>query len=158
MADIHIVREHGLGLEQARKLAFRWAEVAEKKLEMDCTYEEGKTHDVVSFKRPGASGELKVSKDRFQLDARLGMLLGVFKGKIESAIVENLDQLLAHQDPLYAFEQGLSKHEAKHEKHAPKHDKHEKHEKHDAKHAKHAEPHKAPAKAAAKAPAPRKAK
>ena len=38
MADIHIVREHSLGLEQARKLAFRWAEVAEKKLEMDCTY------------------------------------------------------------------------------------------------------------------------
>ena len=159
MADIHIVREHGLGLEQARKLAFRWAQVAEKKLEMDCTYEEGKTHDVVSFKRPGASGELKVSKDRFQLDARLGMLLGVFKGKIENAIVENLDELLAHQDPLYAFEQGLSRHEAKHEKHEAKHEaKHEKHapkhEKHDAKHAKHAEPHKAPA----KAPAPRKAK
>jgi len=154
VADIHIVREHGLGLEQARKLAFRWAEVAEKKLEMDCTYEEGKTHDVVSFKRPGASGELKVSKDRFQLNARLGMLLGVFKGKIESAIVENLDELLAHKDPLHAFEQGLSKHEAKREKPAAKHDKHEKHEKHDAKHAKHAEPHKAPA----KAPAPRKAK
>ena len=115
MADIHIVREHSLGLEQARKLAFRWAEVAEKKLEMDCTYEEGKTHDVVSFKRPGASGELKVTKDRFQLDARLGMLLGVFKGKIEGAIVDNLDQLLAHQDPLYAFEQGLARHESRHE-------------------------------------------
>ena len=151
MADIHIVREHGLGLEQARKLAFRWAEVAEKKLDMDCTYEESQASDTVHFKRPGASGELKVSKDRFQLNARLGMLLGVFKGKIESEIVRNLDQLLAHEDPLHAFEQGL----AKHEKHAPKHDKHEKH---DAKHAKHAEPHKAPAKAAAKAPAPRKAK
>jgi putative polyhydroxyalkanoate system protein len=116
VADIHIVREHSLGLEQARKLAFRWAEVAEKKLEMDCTYEEGRTHDVVSFKRPGASGELKVSKDRFVLDARLGMLLGVFKGKIEGAIVENLDQLLAHQDPLYAFEEGLARHESRHGK------------------------------------------
>jgi putative polyhydroxyalkanoate system protein len=116
VADIHIIREHSLGLVQARKLAFRWAEVAEKKLEMDCTYEEGKTHDVVSFKRPGASGELKVSKDRFVLDARLGMLLGVFKGKIEGAIVENLDQLLAHQDPLYAFEEGLARHESRHDK------------------------------------------
>jgi putative polyhydroxyalkanoate system protein len=144
VADIHIVREHGLGLDQARKLAFRRAEVAEKKLDMDCTYEEGKAHDLVSFKRPGASGELKVGKDRFELNARLGMLLGVFKAKIESEIVRNLDELLAHQDPLYAFEQGLQKHETKH---AAKHEK---------KPAKHAE-HKAPAKAAAKAPA-RKAK
>ncbi|HEY0825068.1 MAG TPA: polyhydroxyalkanoic acid system family protein [Ramlibacter sp.] len=156
MADIHIVREHGLGLEQARKLAFRWAEVAEKKLEMDCTYEEGKAHDVVSFKRPGASGELREGKDRFELNARLGMLLGVFKGKIESEIVRNLDELLAHKDPLYAFEAGLARHEAKHEAKHPA--KHEKHEKHEAKHAKHAEPHKAAPKTAAKAPAARKAK
>ena len=137
MADIHIVREHGLGLAQARKLALRWAEVAEKKLDMECTYEEGKAHDVVHFKRPGAHGELNVGKDRFTLDAKLGLLLGVFKGKIESAIVENLDQLLAHKDPLHAFEQGLAKHETKHA----------------AKHAKpHAEPHKAAktAKASAK--------
>ena len=142
MADIHIVREHGLGLQGARKLAFRWAEVAEKKLEMDCTYEEGKTHDVVRFQRPGASGELKVSKDCFELAARLGILLGVFKGRIESAIVENLDQLLAHKDPLYAFEEGLAKHEGKHAKH-PK---------------PHAATHKPAAKPAAKAPAARKAK
>lgn len=114
MADIHIVREHALGLEEARKLAFRWAEVAEKKLEMDCTYAEGRTSDVVSFKRAGAHGELKVTKDRFELDARLGLLLGVFKAKIEGEIVRNLDQLLAHHDPLDAFEQGLEKHENRH--------------------------------------------
>ena len=140
MADIHIVREHGLGLPQARKLAFRWAEVAENKLDMSCTYEEGKLSDVVSFKRPGASGELKVTKDRFELVARLGLLLGVFKGKIESEIVRNLDELLEQKDPLHAFEQGLASHEAKKSAKAAK---------------PHAE-HKAGAKAAAKAPAPRK--
>lgn len=137
MADIHIVREHALGLEQARKLAFRWAEVAEKKLDMDCTYAEGKSHDVVTFKRPGASGELKVTRDRFELDARLGLLLGVFKAKIEGEIVRNLDELLAQEDPLHAFEHGLQQHEAKRAaKHAGKHAK------------PHAEPHKAAAKAA----------
>ncbi|HVE54780.1 MAG TPA: polyhydroxyalkanoic acid system family protein [Ramlibacter sp.] len=121
MADIHIVREHALGLEQARKLAFRWAEVAEKKLEMDCTYAEGKSSDVVSFKRPGASGELKVTKDRFELDARLGLLLGMFKSRIEGEIVKNLDQLLNEEDPLNAFEQGLQKHETKSAaRHAPR--------------------------------------
>ena len=114
MADIRIVREHGLGLDGARKLAVRWAQVAEKKLEMECTYEEGRGSDVVSFRRPGASGQLRVSAERFELHARLGLLLGVFRGKIESAIVQNLDELLAHEDPLHAFEQGLAKHEARH--------------------------------------------
>ena len=74
MPDIHIIREHDLGLAQARKLAFRWAETAEEKLDMECTYEEGKTSDLVCFKRPGASGELRVTKNRFELDARLGLL------------------------------------------------------------------------------------
>lgn len=143
MADIHIVREHGLGLPQARKLAFRWAEVAEKKMDMDCTYEEGKVSDVVSFKRPGASGELKVTKDRFELVARLGLLLGVFKGKIESEIVRNLDELLQQKDPLHAFEQGLASHEAKKVARTAR---------------PHADTHKAASKAAAKAPASRKPK
>jgi putative polyhydroxyalkanoate system protein len=147
VADIHIVREHALGLPQARKLALRWAEVAEQKLDMECTYEEGKTSDVVSFKRPGAHGELKVDKGRFELTARLGLLLGVFKGKIEGAIVENLDALLSHQDPLHAFEQGLAKHD--------KTDKAEKADKPAAR------PHKAATKTAAKPAAgkaaPRKA-
>ena len=114
MAEITIVREHALGLEQARKLAWRWAEVAQQKLQMACSHVEGSTADVVRFKRPGAHGELKVTNDRFELHAKLGMLLGVFKHRIEAEIVRNLDQLLAHEDPLHAFEQGVSRHEAKH--------------------------------------------
>ena len=39
MPDIQIQREHQLGLAQARKLAFKWAETAEEKLDMECTYE-----------------------------------------------------------------------------------------------------------------------
>ena len=122
MADIRIVREHGLGLEKARKLAWRWAEIAEKKLEMECTYEEGETQDVVRFKRSGAHGELQVDPNQFQLHARLGLLLGVFKAKIENEIEKNLDELLAHEDPMHAFDQGLAKHEARRAaKHAKPH-------------------------------------
>lgn len=112
MPDIHITREHSLGLAGARKLAFQWAEAAEKKLDMECTYEEGKTSDVVTFTRPGASGELKVTKDAFVLDARLGILLGVFKDRIESEIVKNLDRLLEQEDPHSAFAKGLADHES----------------------------------------------
>jgi putative polyhydroxyalkanoate system protein len=113
VSDIHIVREHNLGLVEARKLAARWAEVARRKLDMHCSHEQDETGDVVRFQRSGASGALHVDGQRFTLDAKLGLLLGMFRHKIESEIVRNLDELLAHQDPLNAFEQGLAKHEAK---------------------------------------------
>lgn len=118
MHEIHISRDHSLGLAQARKLAFRWAETAEEKLGMECTYEEGKTEDVVSFTRAGANGELKVTEDRFELDARLGFLLGAFRERIEGEIVKNLDLLLAHKEPLKAFDEAIAKPAAKKE-HAP---------------------------------------
>ena len=111
MPDIHIVRNHSLGLATARKLAFRWAEEAEERMDMECVYEEGKASDLVTFTRPGCNGELKVTKDSFVLDARLGLLLGVFREKIETLIVENLDQLLEAKDPLKAFDKGLAHHD-----------------------------------------------
>ena len=95
MADIQIQREHTLGLAEARKIAFKWAEQAEEKFDMECTYEEGKTEDLVSFTRSGVSGTLTVTKDRFELEARLGFLLGAFKDRIEEEIVKNLDTLIA---------------------------------------------------------------
>lgn len=95
MPDIHIEREHSLGLAAARKLAFRWAEEAEERLGMECVYEEGQTSDLVTFTRTGVNGELKVTKDRLELDARLGVLLGAFRDRIEAEIVKNLDALLA---------------------------------------------------------------
>lgn len=104
MPDIHIQRDHALGLPEARKLAFRWAELAQEKFDMACTYEEGKASDRLSFSRSGVNGELKVTGERFELDARLGFLLGVFKERIESEIVKTLDELLAHEDPMKALD------------------------------------------------------
>ena len=113
MPEIHITREHGRGLAEARKLAFKWAETAEQKLDMECVYEEGKTSDVVTFTRSGVNGELKVTKDSFVLDARLGFLLGAFKERIETEIVKNLDKLLAEKDPHKAFDKAVARHGAK---------------------------------------------
>ena len=95
MPDIHIQRDHDLGLREARKLALRWAEMAQEKLELTCSYEEGEDCDLLSFSRSGVKGELKVTGDVFELDARLGLLLGVFKDRIETEIARNLDELLA---------------------------------------------------------------
>ena len=95
MADIHIHRAHRLGLAKARKTAWQWAEAAEEKFGMECTVIEGEDSDIVEFKRAGVDGQLLVSADSFDLSARLGLLIGVFRGRIESEIEENLDSLLA---------------------------------------------------------------
>jgi putative polyhydroxyalkanoate system protein len=95
MADIHIHRKHTLGLTKARDMAFKWAEDIENKLDMACTYEEGKTEDCVSFKRSGVNGTLTVTKDGFELNAKLGFLVSAFKDKIEAEISKNLDALLS---------------------------------------------------------------
>lgn len=103
MPDIHIVRDHSLGLKAARKVAFQWAEQAEADFDMQCTYEEGDDADQVSFSRSGVSGTLDVSASRFELNAKLGFLLGAFKDRIEAEIVKNLDTLLSVKAPAKAL-------------------------------------------------------
>lgn len=95
MADLHIVREHTLGLGKARKIAFKWAEQVETEFDMVCVYAEGDDTDEVEFSRSGVNGTLAVSATQFELRAKLGFLVGAFKHKIEAEIVKNLDTLLA---------------------------------------------------------------
>ncbi len=95
MADINIHREHALGLAKARKVAWQWAEQVEQEFDMECTVIEGQTSDTVQFTRSGVNGQLIVAADHFDLQARLGFLLGAFARTIEAEILKNLDQLLA---------------------------------------------------------------
>ena len=95
MADIHIRREHQLGLTGARRLAARWAEQAEAEFDMRCTHGTANGVDEVQFSRSGVNGTLRVGADHFELEARLGFLLAAFKERIEAEIVKNLDGLLA---------------------------------------------------------------
>ncbi|MCB2016570.1 MAG: polyhydroxyalkanoic acid system family protein [Hydrogenophaga sp.] len=97
MSSIHIRRNHHLGLAGARKVAWKWAEHVEAEFDMECSYAEGKDGDEVNFTRTGVKGTLLVTADHFELDAKLGLLLGVFKDRIESEIVKNLDELLTQK-------------------------------------------------------------
>ena len=99
MADIHIHREHTLGLPKARKIAWKWAEDVEKQFDMECTVIEGETSDTVEFARSGVKGTLIVAPDHFELDAKLGFLLGAFSKTIEAEITKNLDALLSQSAP-----------------------------------------------------------
>lgn len=95
MPDIRIHRKHKLGLPRAREVAWKWAEEVEKKFDMSCTVIEGETSDTVEFARLGVNGRLIVAGDHFDLDAKLGFLLGAFSRTIEHEIERNLDDLLA---------------------------------------------------------------
>jgi putative polyhydroxyalkanoate system protein len=95
MPDIKIHREHSLGLVKARKIAWQWAEQVEKDFDMSCTVVEGEFSDTVEFTRTGVSGHLIVAADHFDLNAKLGFLLGAFAKTIEGEIRKNLDTLLA---------------------------------------------------------------
>jgi len=93
--DIKIHRDHRLGLAKACKVAWQWAEQVEQKFDMACTVIEGETSDTVEFTRSGVNGRLIVAADHFDLDAKLGFLLGAFSKTIEGEIEKNLDSLLA---------------------------------------------------------------
>lgn len=99
MPDIHIHRDHQLGFKEARKIAFSWAEKAEEKFDMECTYEEGETEDTLTFSRSGVKGTLLVDANQFEMKAQLGFLFGAFKDRIESEIGEQLDALLNAPHP-----------------------------------------------------------
>ena len=97
MPDIRIHRDHSLGLAKARKLAWEWAEHVEQKFDMECTVLEGETSDTVEFKRSGVTGELIVAPDHFELQAKLGFLLGAFAKTIQAEIEKELDKLLSQE-------------------------------------------------------------
>ena len=65
---------------------------------MECSVLEGETSDTVSFTRAGVNGELIVAADHFDLQAKLGFLLGAFSKTIEAEILKNLDTLLAKNE------------------------------------------------------------
>jgi putative polyhydroxyalkanoate system protein len=95
MAHIQIHRPHKLGLAKARKIAWQWAEEVESRFAMECTVYEGEDSDTIEFVRSGVKGELVVSADAFELQAKLGLLLGALRGTIEKEIEGELDKLLA---------------------------------------------------------------
>ena len=94
MPDLRIHRDHALGLKKAREVAWKWAEDAESKFQMECTVVEGEFSDTVEFKRSGVNGTLIVAADHFDLHAKLGFLLGAFSRTIEGEIEKTLDDLL----------------------------------------------------------------
>ena len=94
MPELRIDRGHQLGLDAAREVARRWTREAQTDWGMSCRAEPGEAEDRVFFERSGVSGCLTVSADRFDLQLKLGFLLGAYSRQIEQKIRANLDDLL----------------------------------------------------------------
>ena len=62
---------------------------------MESTVIEGETSYTVEFTRSGVNGRLIVAADHFDLNSKLGFLLGAFSKTIEVEITKYLDALLA---------------------------------------------------------------
>ena len=97
MADLKLHRDHTLGLARARKVALKWAEDVEEKLDMECTIVEGDDEDELLFKRSGVDGRMIVAADHFDLEAKLGFLLKPFLATIEAEVTRQLDEALAKE-------------------------------------------------------------
>ncbi len=96
MPELRIEREHALGLAAARQVADDWMAAASRDYGLSCVKESDDGCDRIAFSRSGVSGQVRVTANRFELDAKLGFLLGAFKDRIEAEISRNLDQLLAN--------------------------------------------------------------
>ena len=97
MPQIHVHRDHTLGLARARKVAWKWAEYVEKKFDMECTVLEGDTSDTVQFQRSGVNGTMIVTGEHFEIEAKLGLLMGAFTSQIQSEVGRQLDEALAKE-------------------------------------------------------------
>jgi putative polyhydroxyalkanoate system protein len=91
MADIDIKRAHNIGLAAARKAADRMAEDLAQKFGLSGGWT-GNTHH---FDRPGVTGSLHLTDKDLHLTVKLGLLLKMMRGPLESAIVRELDALFA---------------------------------------------------------------
>jgi putative polyhydroxyalkanoate system protein len=88
MADIEVQRDHGLGLKKAKAAAQKVADEMAENFDMESEWEGNTLH----FSRSGVTGELTVTKNSVQMNAKLGFLLSAFKPKIEAQIEKNFDE------------------------------------------------------------------
>ena len=91
MARIVVRRQHDLGLAKAKRLAQSTA----KRLKDDYGGSFGWKGNVLQFERRGASGSIAVTKDDFEVQVELGLLLRPLRSRIEREIVAFCDQHLS---------------------------------------------------------------
>ena len=93
MSTIRISRAHGTTVKKAKEAVEQIA--AELAEEFDVSYEwEGPT---LHFRRAGVEGTMTVERKTLEIDATLGMLVGMLKSRIEREIHRYCDEQFGPQ-------------------------------------------------------------
>jgi putative polyhydroxyalkanoate system protein len=87
MANIHIKRNHRLGIENARAEVEKLAQSLRADLQVDYAW----TGNTLEFTRLGASGTIDVGADYIDLEIDLQIPLSLMKIAIEQSINNRLD-------------------------------------------------------------------
>jgi len=82
MSTVHIRRVHGQSLKKAREAAQRIADELAAEFDIDCEWD----GDVLNFKRSGVQGTLSVDKEALEVNAKLGLMVSLLKGRIEQEV------------------------------------------------------------------------
>lgn len=91
MADITIVQDHAMAMEEARAAAQKVADQMIVDYEMVAEWQ----GDVLSFKRTGFSGTLALTPGRAELEISLGIMLKGFSRKIEEQVTKNMAKVFS---------------------------------------------------------------
>jgi len=95
MPDIVITRKHQRGLKSAKVAADKMAEKLGEKFGLAGDWK----GNVLSFSRPGVSGNLVITETTMTLEVTLGFLLKAMKGSIENAVNAQLDEAMKADAP-----------------------------------------------------------
>jgi len=90
MATIQIRRSHQLDQQHIREQVQNLADKLASDLGADYQWQGDRLH----FERSGAKGDIDIGEGYLEFNLKLGMLLSPLKGKIESSVVEYLDEHL----------------------------------------------------------------
>ncbi|MGV8943942.1 polyhydroxyalkanoic acid system family protein [Thermomonas sp.] len=88
MAHIDIVHSHSLSKPKARKVVEEVANKLAERFQMACDWD----GDVLNFSRSGVDGHITLGPKEVQVNAKLGLLAGMFRDSIESEIRRVLDE------------------------------------------------------------------
>ena len=81
-------RAHALGLERAREVAQRIGDEMMQGYKVESVWD----GNALRFSRTGLTGVLTVFGDRVHLEARLGVLLSIYKARIAADLDRNFDR------------------------------------------------------------------
>jgi putative polyhydroxyalkanoate system protein len=88
MSRIHLRREHDLTPKAARKKVERVAEVLARRFDAECQW----NGDVLSVNHPSVNGKVTVGKNDVVVEAKLGLLVAMFRDRIDAELVRILDK------------------------------------------------------------------